>query len=164
VLVGALCFAALVLATSMPASALLAQHRTLSALTAQLRSLQAEDRALQAQVGRLGDPSTVEALARSDYGFVLPGQKAYVVLPPAGSTSGAAATGHVPLDIGPVAPGSALSDELLAGGAMSGTAGGTTADGGQPSAAAVADRRAGSGGQRHSGFWSRVAATFEFWR
>jgi len=140
----------------MPVSALLTQHRQLSSTSSALAAAQAADRSLSAEAKALAGTVTVDRLARSDYGLVPSGQKAYVILPPAGSTSAeVAGSGHVPLEGPPVEPGSAQSQQLLGLGTP---AAGTTPHG-HPST--------GSGSTGHGaagGFWSRVTRTLEFWR
>ncbi|HXW32018.1 MAG TPA: hypothetical protein VEJ21_02920, partial [Acidimicrobiales bacterium] len=112
--VAALGFAAVVLVTSMPVSALLTQHTQLSSTATALARARAADRSLGAEAAALGDASTVAGLARTEYGLVPSGQKAYVILPPAGSSSvTVTGSGHVPLGTGPVVPGSAESRQLL---------------------------------------------------
>jgi cell division protein FtsB len=160
--VAALALAAVVLATSMPVQALLAQHHQLDSTTAALARARAASRSLSAQVQALSDPAAVNDLARADYGLVPPGQKAYVVLAPAGSSSAAAGSGHVPLDGPPVVPGSALSSELLGLGTLSSG----TGESPSASSSAAADHRTSA---RRAvtdpvGFWARVAKTLEFWR
>jgi cell division protein FtsB len=150
-------FAVAVLSTGMPVSALLTQHRQLSSSSASLARLQAEDAALSAEAKGLTDPNTVSGLARSDYGLVPPGQKAYVVLPPSGaSPSAVAGSGHVPLEGPPVVPGSAQSQALLGLGTTS-----TTAPAPNHSATGHGAPVASSTG---GGFWHRVLRTLEFWR
>ena len=51
------------------------QERTISVLRTENTKLSGEKKALQ-------DSSTIEQLARQDYGLVKPGQQAYMVLPP----------------------------------------------------------------------------------
>jgi hypothetical protein len=162
----AVVFAAVVLASALPWSTLMDQHAQLASATSQVGVLQAENRALAGEARELSDASTVAGLARQDYGLVEPGQKAYDILPPPGSTAPTAVeAGHVPLDEPPVLPGSARSEKLLgAGGAgapppgargatSAGAHGATTATGQPPSG-----NQTGSGG-----FWSRVGHTLEFW-
>lgn len=157
-LVAAAVFAVVVAVSSFPAEALLAQHRQLSSTSVQVTSLEDQNDALSRQAGHLGDPSTVEQLARSDFGFVRPGQRAYDVLPPSGSSSsGADLSGHVPLDGPPVAPGSAQSSSLL--GAGNAPAGAPAPTGGQR-AAPAAPPATGSG----TSFLGRLAGALEFWR
>jgi hypothetical protein len=167
VLVGAAVFAVAVLATSMPVSALLSQNQALATTSAQVNQVKAQNQALAQEAARLGNTSTVDNLARGDFGFVQPGQKAYDVLPAAGAPAASASlSGHVPLDGPPVVPGSAQSENLLGGGAdpvsaLPGSASPTTTTGTGGSGS-----KAGSGSKTGSGpdFWSRLAGTLEFWR
>ncbi len=85
VAVGCLALCALVLATSFPVSALMRQHRQISAATSELQALTSENESLQTQAGALSQPANVAALARRDYDLVRPGQTAYTVLPLPGS-------------------------------------------------------------------------------
>jgi cell division protein FtsB len=147
----AVVFAAVVLLSALPWSTLMDQHAQLSSAAAQVTALQAQNRALAVEERELSNATTVAGLARQDYGLVEPGQKAYDILPPPGTTDPTAVTaGHVPLDEPPVMPGSALSEKLLgagpAGATPSGARGRTSAD----------PRDSG-------GFWSRVGHTLEFW-
>jgi len=171
-------FAIVVLATSMPVSALLSQHKQLSSSTRQVGTLEAQNKALEQEAQQLSDPSTVAGIARRDYGLVAPGSQAYEILPASGSSMlSAQGSGHVPLEAPPVAPGSARSQELLA----AGTDQGAGAGGGAVSAAtssagsARSGRSAIAGGRRATGrsarsgmasggFWTRVVGTLEFWR
>jgi cell division protein FtsB len=146
----ALLIAGVVLVTSMPVSALLTQRKQLATTSAALARAQAADRALSAQTKALSKPGTVSGLARTDYGLVPPGTKAYVILPPEGASASAVAnSGHVPLNGPPVVPGSERSRQLL----------GLSGSGPGPST--------GAASSHHSApvsFWSRVARTLEFWR
>lgn len=156
-LVAAVVFAGLVTVSSFPAGALLSQHRQLATTAGQVQALDRQNAALARQAGHLGDPATVEQLARSDFGFVRPGQQAYDVLPPSGSSSPGAASlsGHVPLDAPPVAPGSSESSNLLgAGNEPTGSSAGSGA----------ARATAPTPGRSHPGFLGRLADTLEFWR
>ena len=152
-LVGGL-FAAAVLATNFPVKALLSQRHQLSTTAAEVRSLHNQNDALARQAGHLGDPATIEHLARTDFGFVHPGQQAYDVLPPSGSSSQAAVSlsGHVPLQGPPVAPGSSRSDRLLGAGDTG------------PATAKTRPHVAASSGSSNPGFLGRLAHTLEFWR
>lgn len=153
-MVAGVAFAGVVLVTSMPVSALLTQHHQLATTSAALAQAQAADRSLAAEAKALADAGTVGRLARSDYGLVPSGQKAYVILPPAGASNAeVAGSGHVPLEGPPVEPGSSQSQQLLGLGG-SAPAGGTPA--GRPSSSA--------GHGAPGGFWARVARTLEFWR
>ena len=174
----AVIFAVIVLATSLPVSELLHQRQTLSSTARQVATLQAQNRALARETRQLSDPSTVAGIARRDYGLVAPGSQAYEILPTSGaSTTSGQSSGHVPLDGPPVVPGSALSQEILgAGTALGGlnatgqikpaSAGSAT---GAKAARGGAGTSAGSAGTGLSatpagGFWTRVEHTLEFWR
>lgn len=158
--VAPLAFAAVVLVTSLPLSALLTQRHQLDSTSAALARAKSADRSLAAEAKALSNSGTVANLARNDYGLVPPGQKAYVLLPPAGSSSAAViGSGHVPLGTGAVVPGSAQSRALL----------GLSDVGSRSSSGATASRsNAGRSSSRSSpaptGFWGRVARTLEFWR
>ncbi|HLX89494.1 MAG TPA: septum formation initiator family protein [Acidimicrobiales bacterium] len=162
---GAALFAGAVLLTGLPVSALLTQRQQLSTTSAELRSLQSADHQLSTQSRHLTDPATVQGMARSDYGMVPPGEKAYVILPPPGSSAAAVAgSGHVPLEGPPVAPGSALSQQLL-GLPLSSHDGATGSTGSTGRSTSGASGHGSSGTSSGSGsFLSRVIRTLEFWR
>lgn len=153
-----LAFAAFVLVTSMPVSALLTQRHQLADTTAALARVRSADQALTAESRALSNPATVAGLARNDYGLVPPGQKAYVILPPAGSSSAEVlGSGHIPLGTAPVVPGSPQSRALLGLGSSP-----------APSGAGSEKHPSGSASSHASeaptSFWGRVARTLEFWR
>jgi cell division protein FtsB len=155
-------FCAIVLVSALPWSTLLNERSQLSSASAEVTALRAENRTLADQARQLANTSVQTALARQDYGLVRPGQTAYDILPPPGTTSSnAIASGHVPLDEAPVVPGSRRSEELLeagvAGATVPASSGSTGADQVRGSTA-PAPARAGAGG-----FWSRVGHTLEFW-
>jgi cell division protein FtsB len=161
-LIGAACFSVLVLATSMPVSALLSQKSQLASAQSQLGAVESENHSLQAEASQLKSPSTLSEIARRDYGLVSPGSEAYEILPTSGSSSAAAtASGHVPLDGPPVVPGSAQSEALLGAGAL--LTSGSPGSGGAGVATAPKSRSASRAGGGEPGFWSRVASTLEFW-
>ena len=152
----ALLVAGVVLATSMPVSALLTQRRELGAASTALAQTQATNRTLAAQAKALTKPGTVTGLARTDYGLVPPGTKAYVILPPQGASPSVVATsGHVPLGGPPVVPGSERSRQLLG----LGDTGSTSGSGGTHGSHGSGPHRAAP-----TSFWGRVARTLEFWR
>ncbi|MHB8329622.1 MAG: FtsB family cell division protein [Acidimicrobiales bacterium] len=161
-LVGAALFAVVVLATGMPVSNLLSQGHQLSSVSTELAQLQSANRTLTAETRRLTDPTTVNALARSEYGMVAPGQKAYVILPPPGSSAFAVVgSGHVPLQGPPVAPGSPESQALL------GVQPTSTPSSVAPALVAPRSGRTAVGPHNAAApgtFWSRVVRTLEFWR
>jgi hypothetical protein len=171
-------FAIVVLATSMPVSALLSQHGQLSSTAQQVGRLEAQNKALEQEAKQLSDPSTVAGIARRDYGLVAPGSQVYEILPPSGaSTLSAQSSGHVPLEGPPVAPGSARSQELLSAGNGQGTgaasapvwaAASSTASARPHSSVNAVGRRAtrqlARAAMAGGGFWTRVVGTLEFWR
>jgi hypothetical protein len=166
-------FAVVVLATSMPVSALLSQHDQLSSTSRQLGGLEAKNKALEQETQQLSKPSTVAGIARRDYGLVAPGSQAYEILPASGASTGSAQnSGHVPLEGPPVVPGSAISEELLGAGQDTGVGTGRGSAGGSSvargSSANARGRRAtgqfAQGGATSGGFWTRVVHTLEFWR
>lgn len=146
------------MATGMPVSALLTQHRQLATASAELSQLQNADRTLSQQARALADSSTVSGLARSEYGLVPNGQKAYVVLPPSNASAAVVAgSGHVPLEGPPVEPGSAQSEALL------GVAGSTpAATAGSPGRSS--SQRTPTAPHGSSSFWGRMLHSLEFWR
>ncbi len=167
-LIVAVVFAAAVLGGALPWSTLAGQHAQLSSASAQLSQLKAENRELAVQAGQLSNRATQAGLARQDYGLVEAGQKAYDILPPAGTgASSVTGGGHVPLDEPPVVPGSRRSEALLGVDTGNVTPAGDAA---RTSAATVAGGQHPAGSRRaaidHLGarsFWGRVAGTLEFW-
>lgn len=161
-------FAAAVLLGALPWSTLAGQHAQLSSASAELSQLRAENHELATQAGQLANRSTQAGLARQDYGLVKSGQKAYDILPPAGTgASSVTGGGHVPLDEPPVVPGSRRSEALL-GVDMGSVTTANTAARTSPGTAQSGQRPTGPGvgpvdhlGARS--FWSHVAHTLEFW-
>ena len=156
-------FAGGVLLTGLPVSALLDQHHQLATTSAALQGLQSADKELSAQSRHLTSPATVQQMARSDYGMVPPGEKAYVILPPPGSSAAAVAgSGHVPLEGPPVVPGSALSQQLL--GLQPASHDGASGTMGHGSSSTGSSRSSGRISASSGSFWGRVVHTLEFWR
>lgn len=156
VIVGA-AVAAVILATSFPATELLGQHRQLSAEAAQLSSLRHQNSLLAEQRQQLNSNAEVKRLARQNYQLVAPGQALYDILPPAGQTTvvpGAPTAGD-PANQPLVAPAQAPN---------------MSPDPGLPATTATAPP--GTGGSTSTpapakpagGFWSRVGSTLEFWK
>lgn len=65
-----------------PTNTWLDQRGELDRTRAELGSLEAANAELAQQVALLGTDAEIERIARADYGLVLPGEEAYVVLPP----------------------------------------------------------------------------------
>ncbi len=157
-------FSALVLVSSFPLSSLVDQRGQLASAQAQAHLLTAENGSLSAEANRLNDPATIAAIARADYGFVEPGQKAYDILPtPGAPLTGSVESGHVPLEIPPVAPGSAESEVLLDTGAASDAASGAASGIADTASGASSPGPQGSGATGSS-VWDRIAHSLEFWR
>jgi len=163
-LLGSAVFAIVVLATSLPYSALLSQHQRLSSTARQVTALEAQNKVLRQEAQELSDPATVAGIARRDYGLVAPGSQAYEVLPASGSSVGSAqSSGDVPLDGPPVVPGSALSQALL-GADVPAVDTGSAGSGASTSAADDHGGRRSPSGPSSDGFWTRVLRTLEFWQ
>ena len=152
--IAAVVFALVVLATGMPVSALLSQRHQLSSSASELSRLRTENTSLRDEARQLNNPASVGALARTNYGLVPNGDKAYDILPASGSSATAGtSSGHVPLNGPPVVPGSSQSEALL----------GLSA--GNPTSSSTLS---GSSNATHTpavpGLWGRVRNTLEFWR
>jgi cell division protein FtsB len=78
--------AALLFLFVLPGRTWLAQGHAMSAAEHRQAVLSAENAALSKEISALQQPSYIEQLARSELGLVMPGEKAYAVLP-AASTS-----------------------------------------------------------------------------
>ncbi len=147
-LAGAVLFSAVILFAWFPASSLLSAHSNLKATQSQLASLHAQDAALAQEQKNLSDTNEIERIAREQYQLVSPGQQAYEVLPPAGSTSAGTPYAGDPGSDSPAAPSAA--SELPPGGVT------TTLP---PTHAQTAPKVVAS-----SGLLSRMLHTLEFWR
>jgi hypothetical protein len=156
-----------IVATSLPLGTLLSQRSQLTDTAAQLSRLEAANRTLSEQAKRLQETSTVNSLARRDYGLVPAGQQAYAVLPPSGTVSASdPGTGQEPLDSPPVLPGSASSvNRLGAGNSLSVTGAGAEATQGNPGSgsAHATNRTTKPSGQGSASLLSRVLHSLEFW-
>ena len=64
-----------------PTRTWLDQREALAETSAELSELRAEREALQARIDQLDSDAEIEAIARSEYGLVLPGEEAYAVHP-----------------------------------------------------------------------------------
>jgi cell division protein FtsB len=81
-LIGVACVAVIVLFV-LPGRTLLQQRDTLARTRHQIQVLDNENAKLAATARSLQSDGEIERLARQRYGLVMPGQQAYVVLPPA---------------------------------------------------------------------------------
>ena len=139
----------MVLFAWFPASSLLSAHSNLKATQAQLASLHAQDAALAQEQKNLTDSNEIERIAREQYQLVSPGQQAYEVLPPAGSTSAGTAVRRGPRIRRPV---------RAFGGIRAPAGRGDDHPAGEPSARGVHPAAA------PPGLLARMLHTLEFWR
>ena len=160
----AIVLAALILLTSFPLGGVLAQRSALSSTAHELTAVQADNASLGRQASLLAAPSTLNGLARHEFGFVPKGQRAYNVLPSssrAGSgstTQTSAGADQVPLNGPPVVPGSARSQALIGVVAPAGVAVALRAGNGTGGA----DSGSASSSEPRS-YWGRVVRSLEFW-
>jgi cell division protein FtsB len=71
----------------LPARTWLQQSSSTGAAEHRIKVLSAENKALSTKVAQLHDPSYIEQVAREQYGLVKPGEKAFSILPPVGTTT-----------------------------------------------------------------------------
>ncbi|MGH9057803.1 MAG: FtsB family cell division protein [Acidimicrobiales bacterium] len=71
----------------LPARTWLEQGSSMSAAQRRVAALSKENAALQQRVAQLHSTAYIEQVARQQYGLVMPGEKAYSILPPAASTT-----------------------------------------------------------------------------
>jgi cell division protein FtsB len=113
-LVGALLFSAVVLVAWFPAGSLLNQRSDLTSTSGQLSALHKQDAALAQEKKNLSDAGEIGRIAREQYQFVGPGQRAYEVLPPSGAAAAGTPYAGDPGSTGPAAP--SATSELPPGG------------------------------------------------
>ena len=65
-----------------PIRQLISQNREVQAKEARLLEVQAENARLEREIQALHSPAEIERIARSDFGYVRPGEISYVVLAP----------------------------------------------------------------------------------
>jgi cell division protein FtsB len=87
---------ALVLSLAYPAKEYLAQRGEIGRLQQEKAETQARVKALEERRRQLKDPVYIRAQARERLHYVLPGETAYVVVPPAGSAGSGGAAPDVP--------------------------------------------------------------------
>ena len=71
----------------LPGRTWLAQRSAMSAAQRRLELLSRENAALTKQAAELRNPAYVAQIARQQYGLVMPGEKAFGILPPTASTT-----------------------------------------------------------------------------
>ena len=146
--VGALVFSAVVLVAWFPASSLLNQRSNLSTTAAQLAALHKQDAALAQEKKNLSDAGEIGRIAREQYQFVNPGQRAYEVLPPSGAAAPGTPYAGDPGSTGPATP--SATPELPPGGVTT-----TTTPTGHGAAGASTSQ---------PGLVTRMLHALEFWR
>jgi cell division protein FtsB len=149
--IGALLFSAVVLVAWFPASSLLNQRSDLAGTSGQLSSLHKQDAALAQEKKNLSDAGEIGRIAREQYQFVDPGQRAYEVLPPSGAAAAGTPYAGDPGSTDPATP--SATSELPPGGVTTTT---TPAD--HAGAATTAAPPASSG------MLARMLHSLEFWR
>ena len=150
ILLGAVVASAVILFAWFPFSSLLHQRATLSGAAAQLSSLHRQDVALAQEKKNLSDADEIGRIAREQYQLVSPGQQAYEVLPPAGSSAAGVPYAGDPGSTPPVAPSAA--SELPPAGVTTTTPPSNSTKGGK------------AGQQPASGMLDRMLHALEFWR
>ena len=136
-LVGAVVLAIAIVATGLPTATIGRQRDALAAADRQLATVEAHNAAIRSEITSLRQRSTIEAIAREDYGLVRPGQRSFVILP----GKGAHAVGAGTLGLEPIP-----ADDLV-----------------PTSVSAVAPLVAAAGAKSAS-LWSRTLNELEFWR
>jgi len=127
-----------VVATGFPTGTLLRQREALAAVSRQLAVVDSHNAAVTSEIASLKQASTIEAIAREEYGLVRPGQRAYVILPGKGARAvGAGMLGVQPIPAADLVP---TSVSALA-----------------PPVLAVA-------GAKPTSLWGRTLDELEFWR
>jgi hypothetical protein len=147
--VGALLFSAVVLVAWFPASSLLNQRSDLASTSGQLSALHKQDAALAQERKNLSNAGEIGRIAREQYQFVGPGQRAYEVLPPSGAAAAGTPYAGDPGSTGPATP--SATSELPPGGVT------TTTPAGHPGHATTA-------APPSSGLLTRMLQSLEFWR
>ena len=71
----------------LPARTWLSQSSSTAVAERRIKVLAAENQALQTKVAQLHDPAYIERVAHEEYGLVMPGERAYSILPPAVTTT-----------------------------------------------------------------------------
>jgi cell division protein FtsB len=148
--VGALLFSAVVLLAWFPASSLLNQHSDLASTSGQLSALHKQDAALAQEKKNLSDAGEIGRIARAQYQFVAPGQRAYEVLPPSGAAAAGTPYAGDPGSTSPATP--SATPELPPGGVTT-----TTTPAGHAGHATT------TAPTTSSGLLTRMLHSLEFW-
>ncbi len=86
-LLAAVVLAVIVMLFVIPARTFVSQSHSLALTQRQVSDLATENAKLKAEATSLQSKAKIEQIARADYGLVMPGQKAYAIIPPAASTT-----------------------------------------------------------------------------
>jgi cell division protein FtsB len=86
VVLGAMAAVALLFVFVFPARTLLAQRQQTDKERREVEILNEQSRKLEEESRRLQSDAEIERMAREQYGFVYPGEHAYVVVPPPTTT------------------------------------------------------------------------------
>lgn len=70
-----------------PTRSYLLQRSQVRNTISQVKAVENSNNALQGQINSMNSPSEIESVARSQYGLIKPGEKAFVVLPPNSPTT-----------------------------------------------------------------------------
>lgn len=70
-----------------PTRSYLLQRAQVRHTESQLNTVVSSNQSLQRKIDSMNSPSQIENVARSQYGLVKPGEKAYIVLPPPSTTT-----------------------------------------------------------------------------
>ena len=155
-LIGGALLSAAILGAWFPANALYHQHASLASASAQLSELHQQDAALAQERKNLSSSAEIARIAREQDQLVSPGQQAFEVLPPTGTSTADSPYAGDPALSGPVAPASA--SELPPGAETATTQPVTTT----PDVATTSTSKA-----RHatppSGILGRIVNSLEFW-
>jgi cell division protein FtsB len=156
-LLGGALLSLVILGAWFPASALYHQHSSLASANAALNELHQQDAALAQESKNLSNSAEIDRIAREQYELVGPGQQAYEVLPPTGSSKAHAPYSGDPALSAPVAPSSA---SVLPPGSETATT--------QPVTATHSDISLPAASHHHTastpGMLGRMLGALEFWR
>lgn len=70
-----------------PTRSFILQREQVKNTVSQVRAVTHSNQTLQKEIDSMNSPSEIENIARSQYGLVKPGEKAFVVLPPSSTTT-----------------------------------------------------------------------------
>jgi len=157
-LIGGALLSAIILGAWFPANALYHQHSSLASASAQLNELHQQDAALAQERKNLSNSAEIARIAREQDQLVSPGQQAFAVLPPTGSSKAGAPYAGDPALTPPVAPSSA---SVLPPGTETATTEPVTS---VHAGVTSAGRTKASHATPSSGVWGRMVNSLEFWR